>query len=244
MVCHSALGVVEFFAGNHRAADQAWTAMRAEARAVGWIDCMDDRSEPDHIEALVALGRSDEALLLLGHLEWRGRTLPRPWIEASLPRARALVLAAQGRLADALAAVEAAPDARALPFERGRLLLVKGQLERRTRQKLAAKDSLNEALRIFEALGSPPWAGRARDEIARLGLRHRPANELTGSERQIAELAAAGMTNRQVAELAFVSPKTVEATLARVYRKLDIRSRAELGALMSVSRPDPDAVQT
>ena len=68
---------------------------------------------------------------------------------------------------------------------------------------------------------------------ARLGLRHGGPGELTETERRIAELAATGMTNRQVAEAAFVSPKTVEANLARVYRKLGIRSRAELGARMS-----------
>ena len=59
----------------------------------------------------------------------------------------------------------------------------------------------------------------------------------------IAELAAAGMTNRQVAEQAFVSPKTVEASLARVYRKLGIRSRAELGARMAAG-PEGQGAQT
>ena len=93
-------------------------------------------------------------------------------------------------------------------------------------RKLVAKESLAEALAIFEQLGAPAWAERAESEIRRLGLRHRPPGELTASERRIAELAAAGLTNRQVAETAFVSPKTVEANLARVYRKLGIRSRA------------------
>ena len=82
--------------------------------------------------------------------------------------------------------------------------------------------------------------GAARDEIARLGLRHRAPTELTESERRIAELAAAGMTNRQVAEASFVSPKTVEANLARVYQKLGIRSRAELGARMSATSGDAE----
>jgi len=70
-------------------------------------------------------------------------------------------------------------------------------------------------------------------EIERLGLRHRDPDALTESERRIAELAATGMTNREVADVAFVSAKTVEANLARVYRKLGIRSRAELGARMA-----------
>lgn len=233
MVCHSAQGAVEFCGGDYRAADRAWTQMRAEARVVGWIDFLDDRSEPDHVETLIALGKLDEARRALEHLAWRGRTIPRPWIDAGLPRARALVLAAEGRLPEALAIVESAPSIGALPFELARLLLVRGQIERRANRKLAARASLTEALAVFEDLGSPPWVQRARDEIARLGLRHRAPSELTESERRMAELAAAGMTNRQVAEAAFVSPKTVEANLARVYQKLGIRSRAELGARMS-----------
>jgi ATP/maltotriose-dependent transcriptional regulator MalT len=233
MVCHSALGAVEFCDGRLDAADRAWTAMRDEARVVGWMDFLDDRSEPDHVEALVALGRLDDARRVLDHLEWRARTLPRSWIDAGLPRARALVLAADGDLVSALAVIAAAPDAAGLPFERARLLLVRGQIERRANRRLAARSSLTEALAVFERLGSPPWTARADAEIARLGLRHRSRTELTEGERRIAELAAAGLTNRQVAEVAFVSPKTVESNLARVYRKLDIRSRAELGARMS-----------
>jgi ATP/maltotriose-dependent transcriptional regulator MalT len=239
-VCRSPLGFVEFCAGNYEAADRIWTQMREEAELVGWRDFLEDRSEPDHIEALLALGRLDRACELLEHLEWRGRTLPRPWIDATLPRARALILAAQGDVAAALAGLEAAPAVPTLPFERARLLLVKGQLERRANRKLAAKESLTESLAVFEQLGSPPWAERAQSEIHRLGLRHRPADELTASERRIAELAASGLTNRQVAEAAFVSPKTVEANLSRVYRKLGIRSRAELGARMSVPARDTE----
>jgi hypothetical protein len=125
---------------------------------------------------------------VLQHLEWRGRTLPRPWIDATLPRAGALILAAEGDVAAALAELEAAPAIAALPFERARTLLVKGQLERRAKRRRAAKLSLVEGLGIFERLGSPPWSERARAEIARLGLSHRPADELTASERRIAEL--------------------------------------------------------
>ncbi|MGH2477456.1 MAG: ATP-binding protein [Candidatus Limnocylindrales bacterium] len=241
MACHSAQGAVEFCDRNYEAADRAWAAMRAEAQVVGWVDFLDDRSEPDHVETLLILGRLDEARRVLDHLEWRGRTLPRAWIDAGLPRARALILAAEGDLAAAMATIDAAPALRALPFEAARLLLVRGQLERRANRRLAARNSLTAALGAFEALGSPPWVQRAHAEIARLGLRHRAPDELTDSERRIAELAAAGMTNRQVAEVSFVSPKTVEANLARVYQKLGIHSRAELGARMTGSSRDVEA---
>ncbi len=240
MVCHSAQGVVEFCDGDYEAADRAWGAMREEAQVVGWLDFLDDRSEPDHVEALVGLGRLDDARRVLDHLEWRGRTLPRPWIDAGLPRARALVLAVEGDLAAALAVIDAAPEIRELPFEHGRLLVVRSQIERRANRRLAARNSLTEALAVFKQLGSPPWIARTQADIERLGLRHRARNELTEGERRIAELAAAGLTNRQVAEAAFVSPKTVESNLARVYQKLDIRSRAELGARMAADSRSAD----
>ena len=91
--------------------------------------------------------------------------------------------------------IAAAPEVATLPFDACRLLLIKGQLERRVNRKLVAKESLTEALAIFEQLGAPAWAERAEGEIRRLGLRHRPPDELTASERRIAELAAAGLTN-------------------------------------------------
>ena len=72
-----------------------------------------------------------------------------------------------------------------------------------------------------------------------MGPRRRASHELTGSELRVAELAATGLTNREIAKAAFMSEKTVEAHLARAYRKLGIRSRAELGARMA-GRPASD----
>jgi DNA-binding CsgD family transcriptional regulator len=71
-----------------------------------------------------------------------------------------------------------------------------------------------------------------------VGLRQHAPGELTATERRVAELAASGLTNREVAKAAFMSPKTVEANLARVYRKLGIRSRAELGARIGQEQRD------
>ena len=78
-------------------------------RALGWKDFLEDRSEPDHVEVLLLLGELERARRVLEHLEWRGRTLPRSWIDAALPRARALILAAEGDVAAALAELAAAP---------------------------------------------------------------------------------------------------------------------------------------
>ena len=88
---------------------------------------------------------------------------------------------------------------------------------------------------------APLWADQARDELSRIGLRRAAPGELTASERRVAELAATGLTNREVAARLFMSPKTVEANVARAYRKLGIRSRAELGARLADTQ---DAAQT
>ena len=119
-----------------------------------------------------------------------------------------------------------------MPFERGRTLLAKGQVHRRRKEKRLADERLHEALAIFESLGAPLWADRARAELARIGLRPRAPDDLTETERRVAELAATGLSSRQIAEQAFLAPKTVGNVLGRVYEKLGIHSRAELGARM------------
>jgi DNA-binding CsgD family transcriptional regulator len=225
-------GFVALTAGDDRAVDRALTRMAEHFDSIGMRDHPNDRSQPDHIEALVALGEPDRARLVLAWLEERGRMLPRLWISATLPRCRALVLAGDGKVVQALEALEQAPEVAGLPFELARTLLVKGRLHRRAKHKRQAADALQQALDLFKRLGAPMWAERAGRELERVGLRHASSWELTETERRVAELAAVGRTNREVAQALFMSPKTVEANLARVYRKLAIKSRAELGARM------------
>ena len=124
-----------------------------------------------------------------------------------------------------------------IPFELGRTLLGTGQIHRRRNERRLAKDALGRSLTIFEELGAPLWVERAQAEMRRLGLRRGAPDELTPTEQTVASLAASGLTNREIAERAFVSPKTVEANLSRVYRKLGIHSRAELGAWMAERGP-------
>lgn len=120
-----------------------------------------------------------------------------------------------------------------MPFERARTLLVLGRLQRRKGKRRAARLSLEEAFRTFDELGTTLWAAKASDELRRLGMHAGQGGELTPSEHRVAELTASGLTNREVAAALLVSPKTVEANLARIYQKLDIRSRAELGQRMA-----------
>ena len=122
-----------------------------------------------------------------------------------------------------------APDV--LRFDRARSLLVVGLAHRRTRRKLAARDALIAAADAFDALGATSFAARARAESQRTGART-DAQQLSSTELRVAQLAAEGGTNREIAETLFISPKTVEANLARVYRKLDIGRRTELAAAL------------
>jgi DNA-binding CsgD family transcriptional regulator len=150
-------------------------------------------------------------------------------------RCRSMWLTARG---DVEAAARKAHDAMAehdrlpMPFERARTQLLLGQLQHRQRQKEHARATLREALHTFEAMGTPLWADRARADRARADVVPTHDRRLTPSERRVAELAASGKTNRDVAAALFISPKTVEANLAHIYRKLGIKTRAELGRII------------
>ena len=114
-----------------------------------------------------------------------------------------------------------------MPLERARTQALLGQLQRRRRRIQAARTSVGEAAAVFERIGSPLWAARAQRELARLTTGS-AGPTLTDAERQVAEQAAAGLTNRQIAAVLFLSEKTVEMHLSNTYRKLGIRSRVQL----------------
>ena len=119
-----------------------------------------------------------------------------------------------------------------MPFERARTQLVHGRILRRLKRKREARMALEDAQQAFAQLGAARWAETASAELRRLATRRAPA-ELTPTERQIAELAAAGFSNPEIAARMYVSRKTVEGNLGRVYRKLGVRSRAQLGRAIS-----------
>lgn len=181
------------------------------------------------------LGQLERAREALARLERRGQAFARTWIDVTLPRTRAIVAAAEGDVTGALELINVldVETASRLPFEFGCTLLTKGRLYRRAKQRRAAADSLREAGAIFERIGASAWAERARDELELVGPRRRAPDELTATELRVAQLAATGLTNRAIAQTAFMSEKTVEAHVARIYHKLGIRSRAELGAQMA-----------
>jgi len=205
----------------------------ATVESIGLVEPGVSRYYGDHIEAMVGcgeLGRAAERTELLGV---RAARASRTSAAAVALRCQGLLAAAAGDHPAALRHLDAALALHAecpIPFEHGRTPLVKGVVHRRVKEKRAAGLALAEAVAVFGAVGAAAWRGRAEAELGRVGRRPVSSTELTATEQRIAELAATGLTNRQVAEQAFISPKTVEANLARVYRKLGISSRAELGA--------------
>lgn len=186
---------------------------------------------PDAVEALTSIGRIERAREVLGPYDRLGHELDRPLVIATSARCQGLLAAAEGQLDEALAVLEHAIDAHGRvpqPFELARTLLVLGEVRRRAKQKRPARDTLDQAAAIFDELGTPIWSARARASLARISGRSASADELTETERQVAQLAARGRTNREVAEALFISQKTVEANLSRAYRKLNITSRRQL----------------
>ena len=230
------LGFVEVSGGDYPAALRALGPLIAAAPAMGYGEPTAAPFAPDAAEALIAVGRSDEAQALVTQLLDNGRRLDRAWALALGSRCQALLLAAHGDVAGALEATAEAlhhHERLPVPLELGRTLLVRGQLLRRNHRKRAAAETLERALSIFEALGNPLWSSRTKAELGRISAVSPQGDVLTPSERRVAELAASGQTNREVSRVLFISPKTVEVNLANVYRKLGIRSRAELGRRMA-----------
>jgi DNA-binding NarL/FixJ family response regulator len=233
------LGVVAFAASDFEEADRQLSLADEIDESLHVREPATERWQADHAEAVIALGDLDRAEQLVGRLEQRAERLPRPWITTVAARSRSLLLSARGDLDGALTAIERALEHQAtldMPLERARTLLVHGQLLRRRKQRRQARTQLQQALATFEEAGAVNWASRTRAELARVPVRRTPT-QLTATEETIASLAATGLTNRAIAERIYLSPKTVESNLARIYRKLGIHSRAELGRAMTERRP-------
>jgi DNA-binding CsgD family transcriptional regulator len=238
------LGFVALTVGDWARADAHLTAATVLADRIGTRHPGRFKLAGDQVEASLALGDVAKAEAAAARLDEAARVAPTPWVLAVAARSRALLAAAHGDLETALGAVDAAlaeHERLAMPFERGRTLLVKGGLHRRRREKRLADETLREALAVFTELGAPAWADRAEAELGRVGIRPRASERLTDTELLVAELAASGLSNRRIAERSFLAPKTVGNVLGRVYEKLGIHSRAELGAQMGTARP-PDGV--
>ena len=193
----------------------------------------------DAIEARIRAGDLDVEPLI-DDLERQGRTLDNPWARAVAARCRGLLLAARGDGEGAAAAFEHALEEHDLspqPFERGRTMLAFGSTMRRAKRRREARDLLAGAQEIFESVGAPLWAQRAEAELARIPGRTVSSGSLTETERRVAELVADGLSNKEVATRLFISVRTVESNLSKVYTKLGLRSRTELARKMDERDP-------
>jgi DNA-binding CsgD family transcriptional regulator len=184
----------------------------------------------DQIEAMVQLGDVERAANLASHLGRRGAELHRPTMSAVAARCTALISGAGGDLEGAIAAAEEAVAIHArlgLPFDRGRSLLVLGEVQRRAKQRRAARETLTAAIEAFDALGAHLWSAKAAAERSRIGGRS-TIEGLSETEARVAALVAEGKSNKEVAAELFVSVRAVESNLSKVYAKLGIESRMEL----------------
>lgn len=186
---------------------------------------------PSAIEALTALGRIDDAEPMIAALQRNGARHDRPWMSAMGARGRAHCLAAAGDFAEAEKyAAEALrhQDRLPMPFELLRTRLLLGQLQRRLRRRHEAMNTLTEVVDGFEGLGASLWAAQAREELGRVKGSGADALGLSVTEQRVAQLAARGLSNREISTEMYLSAKTVEKHLTAAYRKLGIRSRAQL----------------
>ena len=192
----------------------------------------------DLIEALIELGRSDEAIEILDWYEGNARRLERASALANCRRCRALLASGDGELEAALVVYGEAlawHDRAEIPLDRGRTLLALGAAQRRVKRRREARATLEQALAVFEKIGAALWAERARGELRRISGRAPTTGALTPAEERVAALVVQGKTNREVAAALVLSDRTVEGHLSRIFGKLGIRHRTELArALASV----------
>jgi DNA-binding CsgD family transcriptional regulator len=188
----------------------------------------------DLIEVLIATGQPAEAQQRLTRLRALGEHVDRPRPLCTALRGQAMLAAHGGDLERAVTLFEEAlelHDRLPVPLERGRTLLALGMTHRRARHRRAARERLLEAATLFDDVGAAIWRDRARRELGRISGRVAGSrDELTPTERQTAELVATGRSNREVAAELFVTVRTVEANLTRIYAKVGVRSRGELAA--------------
>jgi DNA-binding CsgD family transcriptional regulator len=199
---------------------------------------------PELVEALVELGDLDRAGLVTEALSGQAQDQTHPWGLVTARRCQALIRLAASRYDPSAAAAlaEAATEFErlGLSFDAARCRLSLGRAQRRLKQWGPARTSFDRAVAAFVQLGSPGWAQRARAELARVGGRS-PATPgtLTATEQDIVELAAQGLTNKQIARRLSIAVHTVEVHLSRAYAKLGVGSRAQLTARLTPRPADP-----
>jgi DNA-binding CsgD family transcriptional regulator len=196
--------------------------------------------QPDLVEALSAAGCDRDAQAAADLLIEHAQRTQSPWGLATSSRCQG-ILGTENEFEQHFLAALALHDRVPSEFERARTELCYGERLRRARQRADARQHLASALTVFEQFGAKPWAERARRELQATCATTRPrgdpaaADRLTAQELRVALLLADGASTREAAARLFLSPKTIESHLGRVYRKLGVRNRAQLA--ITLTRP-------
>jgi len=239
LLASSALGHLELATGAPRAAVMSLEPSFESVRRGGIAEPGATRFVVDLIEALVELGRGDEAGEILDWYEGNARRLGRISALANCARCRGLLAGLAGDLESAFGAFEEALELHAqveLPLDRGRTLLALGAAQRRAKRRREARETLERALDVFEEIGAALWAERARAELKRISGRAATPGALTPAEERVAALVGEGKTNKEVAAALFVSERTVEGHLAHIFGKLGIRNRTEVASVLALAQ--------
>jgi DNA-binding CsgD family transcriptional regulator/energy-coupling factor transporter ATP-binding protein EcfA2 len=226
------LGFIETSACNWNAALESLRELAEIFASTEMVD-LEQLWPVDLADAALQVGALQDVETAISLLRRQGAA-GRPEAAVAAERCEALLTAARGDVENALTVLRHLVDQTGseCPFEAARTRLALGQVYRRAGYKALANETLNAAAGAFDALGTPRWAERARNQAGRVGLR-RTSSVLTATERRVAELVAAGRSNQEAAAELFLSVKTVEANLTRIYRKLEVRSRTELANLLN-----------
>ncbi|MEU7018228.1 LuxR C-terminal-related transcriptional regulator [Streptomyces sp. NPDC046385] len=237
-----ALGRVQLVNGDVAAALETLRRVEANERAQSTVDPSMLRWHEELAEALLAHDAVEEAVAVLAEVRPVAQRLGRTSVLLGCDRAYALCLAAEGRTdeaAELLAGTAQRFERAGLPLERGRALVALARVERRRRRRSAAQTALQAAAGVFERAGAAPWlvlttetpAGPAGE--GPVGEEALPAlSALTEAELRLARLVGQGASNQEAAAKLYLSVKTVEARLTRIYQKLDVRSRAQLATAL------------
>jgi DNA-binding CsgD family transcriptional regulator/tetratricopeptide (TPR) repeat protein len=229
------LGLASLWEEGDRATAERWLGEADRCAAeLDWHEPSVRWWAGDYAELLLELGRIDDAVQVIDAWDADAQRVARQWILGHVTRTRGLVAAAQGRVDEAQTLLQRAVtqhEGTGDPYGRARGLLALGVVRRRTRQKRAARETIQAALDGFEQLGAATWIDKALAEIGSIGGRTR-SDGLTPAEQRVAALVAEGRTNREVAAALFLGERTVSSHLTHIYAKLGIRSRTELARLL------------
>lgn len=228
----TALALLEFSLGRHDAALDRYLAHLDSATPGDAITHV-----PTAVEAAVRTGRTDSVRDAFDWFAAWAAASGRPHWAAMAERCRGLLASDEEAGAHFERAARLHREDDPFPFETARTDLLRGEWLRRARRVKDAKDSLRTAAAAFEHLGAAPWAERARAELRAAGdagpIESEPglAGRLTPQELQVVRLAAAGLTNREIGEQLYMSPRTAGYHLYKAYPKLGVASRTELSKL-------------